>query len=229
MPIHAMSTNTPYSSLSSPGRSGEQSVHASLSAAAALLPEPAVPFGRTGVPLRVVRDDIALLVGEFAKLLAEPLEALSIAVKEDIRYALHRLRVEDAWDVVAVQTPPQWLGHRPEQDDVLQWEHLLQEEMRHREQQQQQQQQQPVMDALPVNALREISDLDKAYTDAKLDMANVTGLRAQSRERNAAIEDMLQLARMSPQTLDGRRMVFELQKWAGHRNAHEAHRPGGAP
>ncbi|KAI8057822.1 small nuclear RNA activating complex, subunit SNAP43-domain-containing protein [Syncephalis plumigaleata] len=288
----------------------------SSSSAVSLLPESAITFGRTGIPLRVIRDDIALLINEFKKrnslkiavftetwnelgwshihlacpindargrfmqgfynalfpyilrgsnnrtegiaaiyalyhlyftqppakftptirirtslrlwqclitlirqLLNEPLDILSIAIKEDIRYALYRLRMEDAWDLVVIQTPPQWLNHKPEQDDMLQWEDLLHEQVQRMEQQQQ-----PTVDALSVDALNDISELDKAYTDAKLDMSNLPDLlgtassQVSSLSDSTVVNDMRQLVTMSPQTLDGRRMIFELQKWTGHRN-----------
>lgn len=79
------------------------------------------------------------------------------------------------------------------------------------------------MDALSVEALNSISELDKAYTDAKLDLSNIPGLFGESSsqvplESSTVMNDMRQLITMSPQTLDGRRMIFELQKWTGHHN-----------
>jgi hypothetical protein len=43
-----------------------QGQHSSNSAAT-LLPEAAIAFGRTGISLRVIREDIALLINEFKK------------------------------------------------------------------------------------------------------------------------------------------------------------------
>ncbi|KAI9594419.1 small nuclear RNA activating complex, subunit SNAP43-domain-containing protein [Syncephalis fuscata] len=97
--------------------------------------QPPVKYAPTIRIRTSLRMTMAHIVGFLRQILDDSCDAVSAAVKEDVRYTLYRLRSEDAWDFVAVQTPPQWSGHRPEQDDMLQWEVILHDKVEEMEQQ----------------------------------------------------------------------------------------------